>query len=576
MTASIARSSASFALPPSQTTAPVLEYRCLYTHDLRRKQKRWQDGVLRFHTFNRRIMVYDTTGGLIGDKHCKQNESVEEGDELTLDRGALVEVGEAVLTTQTDISGLLQRKGKGTESDETLASPDRANHSSRPPLSVRNPPNVQPLQPRHKSLNALLGPRKGPLGKATVPAKSPYELRHDEAENQHGQLPPAKRQKRQDQVKHTGALPLGATTVERRDAGLKACRIGALSPNPDLVDITSMSDGDELNSDITMPPTPPINAAIAISIKPRMLPPPKPAPVVLPPPMRSVDTPMTSVNPIKPARFEDQAQGIQKKAETRSEGKNGNGGDPARTSLEAQTEQGDPVPKQRKEDTQQSETQRKTSQPKPLRIVKQAPRRMLLCVEEPIRKSSVALELDSDDMQLTKEQQSGTDRTRTRKRPAPVDAAVNVPNQKNRKSQRGPTAQAQESKSSREQSPKTSKKTFRRVKSVNDVLPIVDISIGRGDESHDNSESAEKRSRKSPMSKAKSLSTTDAGESTVAKKSKASKQSGSNGKKKNTEPKVDTDIGPWSTEALDLFDWRPPGHGVEVGSSIFSSAAVNG
>jgi hypothetical protein len=24
-------------------------------------------------------------------------------------------------------------------------------------------------------------------------------------------------------------------------------------------------------------------------------------------------------------------------------------------------------------------------------------------------------------------------------------------------------------------------------------------------------------------------------------------------------PVLDTDVGPWSTEAFDLFDWRPPG-----------------
>lgn len=28
-------------------------------------------------------------------------------------------------------------------------------------------------------------------------------------------------------------------------------------------------------------------------------------------------------------------------------------------------------------------------------------------------------------------------------------------------------------------------------------------------------------------------------------------------------PPVDTDVGPWSTEAFDLFDWRPPGRGEE-------------
>jgi hypothetical protein len=32
-------------------------------------------------------------------------------------------------------------------------------------------------------------------------------------------------------------------------------------------------------------------------------------------------------------------------------------------------------------------------------------------------------------------------------------------------------------------------------------------------------------------------------------------------------PVIDKDVGPWSTEAFDLFDWRPPGREhVEVGT----------
>lgn len=89
------RQTQNLTVPSTQNTAPVLEFRCLYTHDLRRKQKRWQDGLLRFHTFNKRIMVYDVTRNYIGDTHYRDDGIVQDGDELELDRGILIQVGEA-------------------------------------------------------------------------------------------------------------------------------------------------------------------------------------------------------------------------------------------------------------------------------------------------------------------------------------------------------------------------------------------------------------------------------------------------------------------------------------------------
>ncbi|PHH73243.1 hypothetical protein CDD80_3934 [Ophiocordyceps camponoti-rufipedis] len=81
--------------PQAPTSAPVLDYRCLFTHDLRRKQKRWQDGRLKYHTFNRRVMVYDDGGNLVGDAHAREG-PLAEGDEMELENGAaaVVQVGE--------------------------------------------------------------------------------------------------------------------------------------------------------------------------------------------------------------------------------------------------------------------------------------------------------------------------------------------------------------------------------------------------------------------------------------------------------------------------------------------------
>jgi len=185
MTATIPRSSA--ALPLSQNTAPVVEYRCLFTHDLRRKQKRWQDGVLKFHTFNRRIMVYDVPRNFIGDSHFAQGQEPQEGDELELEKGCvLVQVADVLAKTDTDLTELLQsrerkspHKGAHSSSPANMLSPMRSRAFSR--SSASGPSQYQ----KHKSLNALLGTPKGRVGKAVLPAKSPFELRRDGQENEH-------------------------------------------------------------------------------------------------------------------------------------------------------------------------------------------------------------------------------------------------------------------------------------------------------------------------------------------------------------------------------------------------------
>ncbi|KAL0263112.1 hypothetical protein SLS55_002088 [Diplodia seriata] len=105
-------------------TAPVHEFRCLYTHDLRRKQKRWQDGFLKFHTFNKRVMVYDQPRNYIGDTHWKGGDTLNDGDELTLENGVIVQVAEPVATTQTDLTELLQKKPRDVQQFPAPANED--------------------------------------------------------------------------------------------------------------------------------------------------------------------------------------------------------------------------------------------------------------------------------------------------------------------------------------------------------------------------------------------------------------------------------------------------------------------
>ncbi|KAL4933163.1 uncharacterized protein BDV17DRAFT_148910 [Aspergillus undulatus] len=173
--------SSNLHVPATQGTAPVVKFRCLFTHDVRRKAKRWQDGFLRYHTFNKRVMVYDNTGYFIGDLHWRALEGIQDGDELELDKGVLIQVCEPLEKTETDLSELYKNKSQ--------TSPSRPGDA--PPSSLRSTP--RPSQLASRSLNDLLGIRKTPAPQI----RSPYERRHDQRLVSTHQLDerPAKRQR---------------------------------------------------------------------------------------------------------------------------------------------------------------------------------------------------------------------------------------------------------------------------------------------------------------------------------------------------------------------------------------------
>lgn len=179
MTAAMFKTAASLSVPLTQNTAPVLEYECLYTHDSRKKTKKWQDGFLRYHTFNKRVMVYDVPRNLIGDMHWTRAEAIQAGDELSLERnGVMVEVAEQIGQTETDLTALRNSKNRTTPK-----APDSNHDGAR--RATAQTPRVQPAGPaarsgtqlKHKSLNALLGTPRGPIGIAQLPSRSPFEER---------------------------------------------------------------------------------------------------------------------------------------------------------------------------------------------------------------------------------------------------------------------------------------------------------------------------------------------------------------------------------------------------------------
>lgn len=213
-------------IPSTQNTAPILDFRCLYTHDLRRKAKRWQDGTLRFHTFNKRIMVYDLSKNFIGDHHWCEKDPLQDGDELELDKGVLIQVGDSIGTTVQDISGLFEKRKK-----------TRPDTPGGPVNTTRLLP-VQLSQLRPKSLNALLGTPKGPLGRATVPFKSPCQLRLEDENARTEEERSVKRQRVETQPEKA---VLAVKLPKKRSAGSdKAAIINRLpSIRPTISDSSS-------------------------------------------------------------------------------------------------------------------------------------------------------------------------------------------------------------------------------------------------------------------------------------------------------------------------------------------------
>jgi hypothetical protein len=378
MTAAVARGTASLAAPQTQNSAPVHSFRCLFTHDIRRKQKRWQDGTLKFHTFNKRVMVYDDASNFIGDTHYKEGGGLHVGDEVHLDEGILVEVGESTGTSKTDLTPLFERERRKPEGSNTQLS------SPAGPQMSRDAVGTPLVQRKHRSLNALLGAPRGSYGRATLP-QSPYDVRHGGAENELQDNSRAKRRKIGEGDSHTQPWSitrvskpqketpireklLWARTTYARGSSSTKSKKNATTGNQrgllikEVVDITSDNEGavpeieEGVTSDVTLPSTSPprqstSNEAMTLQPRPAMKMARKSKTVARP----SLVRPLLSSSP--PVNTRNQIKDVQHHFEAE------------------QAQQGNSSPEQRKPVY------------KTLRLAKSQPRPMLLC--QPLRKPPV-------------------------------------------------------------------------------------------------------------------------------------------------------------------------------------------
>ena len=149
----------------TQETSEILQFSCLFTHDIKRKKKRWQDGRLRCHTFNNRVMVYDLEGNLVDSQHRRTAEAVHEGDEFSLDTGVLVQVEEQKETARQDLTELVKRR---RDKEALEAADSQARTASGMSLAQWRNRGADPRAPRARSIREVLASAaKTPGGRAT-------------------------------------------------------------------------------------------------------------------------------------------------------------------------------------------------------------------------------------------------------------------------------------------------------------------------------------------------------------------------------------------------------------------------
>ena len=161
-----------------------------------------------FHTFNKRVMVYDERSNFVGDTHWRKDLDFDEGEELQLERGGiLVEVRECVGRRDQDIS----ENKRAKERLERVA----AKNSGSPlrlQASVNKPQTPAETALRQKSLNDVLGKPTGHYGKAVVQNLSPFEQRQQSNRDERDSGRPAKKGAR---AKSTRAHQARAAAMRR-------------------------------------------------------------------------------------------------------------------------------------------------------------------------------------------------------------------------------------------------------------------------------------------------------------------------------------------------------------------------
>ena len=176
-------------------------------------------------------MVYDESRNYIGDMHWREEDILQDGDEFQLDRGVLIQVGEATGSMEQDLTALLEKRKKAPE----ITTCEEISHQPVA-IPVASPAVTVPSQIRPKPLAAVLGPRRGRTGRAALPTKSPHELRLENENSTWNQDRPPKRQRiesRLEREREPNDILLSRALVKTRvlDERVHTAVVGATTHN---------------------------------------------------------------------------------------------------------------------------------------------------------------------------------------------------------------------------------------------------------------------------------------------------------------------------------------------------------
>ena len=142
---------------------------------------------------------------------------IQDGDEMELDKGVLIQVGESMDKTETDLSPLFERR--------------RAGQAGQGLSSQRNAPPVwsMPWQSsqQSRSLNELLGIKRTPVERL----RSPYEQRQSPRPPENPDSRPAKRQ-RTSSPEDTEDAPKRPVVIDLEQPNKPIARPSAPAPAP--------------------------------------------------------------------------------------------------------------------------------------------------------------------------------------------------------------------------------------------------------------------------------------------------------------------------------------------------------
>lgn len=153
------------------STAPVLEYRVLWTHHKTQKIKSYNDGFLKFHVFNKRAMLYDDSRRLV-DSTFITGASIQVDRELTFDR-VLCTVEEFLSSADQDLSSVV-KKHRPTATQESPQNDMRRSSNRENSLASVLPVNSLPGR---KGL-----PRLGLSKRKDISSRSTPYVRSDNTE----------------------------------------------------------------------------------------------------------------------------------------------------------------------------------------------------------------------------------------------------------------------------------------------------------------------------------------------------------------------------------------------------------